>query len=811
MNLSYRVRPCTKRVAACARAVVDWLESRVDRSATKPVTTVLLAIGVFLTASGPATSQDHSSVVIGVVSDGPAEAVGLVEAIEEELLALLHRGSQPIFKRAPEFTGDWSQDGAEAAVQAALDDPEVDLVLVPHGLTAAAASLIAAASELPKPVVLGFVQRADFFNLLDSTMTPRVSNISFVVTPHSLVEEISRYRAMVPFGTAYVAVDGAYAEFLQERARDAGNALSRAAEIDMRLLPIGPDGGADIEQVAADGGAILFLGGGRVDDAMRRGLFERAANQRVPVFSLEGHSDVAAGALAANVASTTKLVARRLALNIMDILRGRPTQELPVLLPASGSLLINGATAARVGYSPDIRTKATAEILYPEALEMGLAALDVRTAFGRAEGANVSIRIAERDVAISDRERRLRQSQFLPQVHFNPEYFVTNAQGLDGLLPDSALNLQGSLTQMIWDQRRVADYKSSRSVFEGTELELETRRLDTFAAAGGAFYELARTRALQQVLIANLGLTDTNLQLARLRNEVGFSGRDEVLRWESEVAIRRSEVVRSLARIAAAQVRLNQVMGSDQTLEWRPVIPEINPDRFPFLDGRLGSLFDDARGYSRFREFMVRFAYESAPELKTIGKGMEAQRYQLTERERRWYLPSFWLQAGYRYQALRSPELEGVSSSLPFVSINAQYPIFVGGARTQEVEKATEQLSRLTQEQELARQLIERRTRTSINRMEGSFAAIGLAQDATDAAEENLGLVQEKYIQGLVNVTDLLQAQNASFAAEQNLADVIYEFLKDFVDFQRAIAWFEAYQSEEAKADLARRIQEAIQ
>ena len=423
----------------------------------------------------------------------------------------------------------------------------------------------------------------------------------------------------------------------------------------------------------------------------------------------------------------------------------------------------------------------------------------------------MSIRIAERDVAISDRERRLQKSRFLPQVSFNPEFFVTNPGGLEGLVPDSALNLQGGLRQMIWDQTLVANYKSSRSAFEGKELELVTRRLDTFAATGGAFYELARTRAVQQVLIANLGLTDTNLQLAKLREEVGFSGRDEVLRWESEVAIRRSEVVRSLAKISAAQVRLNQVMGSDQTLEWKPVVPDINPDRFPFLDGRLGSVLNKDSTYRRFREFMVRFAYENAPELKTISKGMEAQQYQLTERERSWYLPSFWLGVDYRYQTLRSPALEGVSASLPRLSIMAEYPIFEGGARTQEVEKATEILSRLTQQQELARQLIERRTRTSMNRMEGSFAAIGLAQDASEAARENLGLVQEKYIQGLVNVTDLLQAQNASFAAEQNLADVIYEFLQDFVDFQRAIAWFEAYQSEDVKADLARRIQEAIQ
>ena len=48
----------------------------------------------------------------------------------------------------------------------------------------------------------------------------------------------------------------------------------------------------------------------------------------------------------------------------------------------------------------------------------------------------------------------------------------------------------------------------------------------------------------------NVGAIQENLELAKFRAEVGYSGRDEVYRWEAEVAKRQSRLFASLSRVA---------------------------------------------------------------------------------------------------------------------------------------------------------------------------------------------------------------------------------------------------------------------
>ena len=81
---------------------------------------------------------------------------------------------------------------------------------------------------------------------------------------------------------------------------------------------------------------------------------------------------------------------------------------------------------------------------------------------------------------------------------------------------------------------------------------------------------------------------------------------------------------------------------------------------------------------------------------------------------------------------------------------------------------------------------------------------------AAKNAKQNLDLVRDKYAQGIINVTDLLEAQNQSLRANLNSAAAQYTFLIDLVDFQRAISWFEDEKSEDAREAFLLRVEEAV-
>jgi len=102
---------------------------------------------------------------------------------------------------------------------------------------------------------------------------------------------------------------------------------------------------------------------------------------------------------------------------------------------------------------------------------------------------------------------------------------------------------------------------------------------------------------------------------------------------------------------------------------------------------------------------------------------------------------------------------------------------------------------------------VERRARSSIQQMQNTFPTIRLGEIQAENALKNFLLVQDKYSQGLVNITDLLSAQNESFIASQAEAATTYTFLLDMVGFQRAISWFEDVKTPEEQAEFLRLIE----
>jgi outer membrane protein TolC len=307
----------------------------------------------------------------------------------------------------------------------------------------------------------------------------------------------------------------------------------------------------------------------------------------------------------------------------------------------------------------------------------------------------------------------------------------------------------------------------------------------------------------------NVELTRENLELARLRFEVGYSGRDEVFRWEAELANRRSTLFDSQSTVEASRIVLNQFVGGDQSRRWIPEEIVVSPDTFPFLDGRLDDVWEDADMWGRFREAAVQIALEDSPEVAAVESGVSAQTIVLNQAKRRYFLPKFTAQFQYDYDYWRDPDVD-IPRDLYQLRFGAFYPLFEGGRRVHEVGQFSAGLRGLQHEQQLTRDLVERRTRTALRLIEASFPRIDFKQTASENAFKNLVIVQDKYTQGIVNVTDLLEAQNQNFTSNQAAAASVYVFLSDLIDFQRSLSWLEEEKTQQEKDEMVNRIRTQI-
>ena len=74
------------------------------------------------------------------------------------------------------------------------------------------------------------------------------------------------------------------------------------------------------------------------------------------------------------------------------------------------------------------------------------------------------------------------------------------------------------------------------------------------------------------------------------------------------------------------------------------------------------------------------------------------------------------------------------------------------------------------------------------------------------AARKNLELVTRQYARGIAPIIDLLDAQNASFQADQLAANSVYDFLIDVMFLQRAAANFNFFTSEAERDEFFQRL-----
>ena len=174
----------------------------------------------------------------------------------------------------------------------------------------------------------------------------------------------------------------------------------------------------------------------------------------------------------------------------------------------------------------------------------------------------------------------------LPQAYAPATYYQFNPRGLEGFIPDKTFSLGVYLRQMIYDDRVVTDYKSAGKDHEASQEALEAERMNVLASAGAAFLDLTLSRILFGIEVQDLALAEENLQLARVRLETGYSGPDEVLRWEAEVARRRSTLLDREAEVDTRGIALNQVLGIEQDRLWNPQDIPVDTETFSFVDGR---------------------------------------------------------------------------------------------------------------------------------------------------------------------------------------------------------------------------------
>lgn len=749
---------------------------------------VLLGLGLVACSATAET-------VIGVVTDGPAAR----ESIPTTLLAreiddLTGAEFEVVIPPDKLRDGGWTAAGVREALQRQFADPDVDIVLA-AGVVAT--NEAAKFERLPKPVVAPIVVDTRVQQMPLRGNTSGKHNFVYLSSFTGVDYEIETFRKGVGFEHLAVLVDRPTLDSVPEFREEKPQEVAQRLGIRIDVIGVTDDVDGALNAIPGEADAVYVTPLLRLDAAAMTRLADGLINRRLPSFSLLGRPELDYGLMMATSGreSDQIRVARRIALLIQRILLGENAADLEVDFRESQRLAINMRTARAIGFSPRYAVLADADQLYDEEVDGG-PVLTLSEALALALETNLDLKVVQVDPLLAEEDLRAARAQRLPQLGIGVSRVQIDADRANPLFQsEKSTDAELNASQVVYSDDLWASVTVAQYLKNAADYDVQLAVLDTLQAAAQSYLNVLRARALEAVQRTNLEVTRTNLELAQLRESIGFSGRADVLRWESRIATDRQNLIRAEASRRAANTALNRILSRPQNLTFSAPEEDIGRSMAVFEDERFRAFIDNATVWEVFQDFQVQEAVVRAPELMQLDALIGAQEREALAARRKYFVPDLALAGTAGSNLNRS----GAGSNLTGLGLDdeswsialvANWPLFTSGALKARLSRARYSVNQLEQQRAAVAEQIEARVRVALHNASGSYPAVELSADAAQAANENLGLVTDAYSKGAVSVTDLIDAQGAALAADLRSAEARYAYLIDLVDVLRAAADF---------------------
>jgi outer membrane protein len=771
------------------------------RAAGRCVSATLTLVLVAGLPMRPAEAQ--APVTIGLVLDGPHRRVTDVRTrLEAEITAVMGRDRPIRMDSEHEFVGDWSPPGIRAALARAMDDPAVDLVVV---LGVIGPRLAADMGPLPKPTIGAAVLEP--FALGFPPESVAVANRLHYVSPQFANQPLAVFRdVFMPKRVAVIAPEGllSVAPGFAERLR--GSYGLEGAWV----IPASADPEATVALIPAEADGVYLLPVMRWSDTDLRAAASALGARRLPSFSWAGVDDVRSGILAAvTTESLHDRLPRWVAVTVEALTRERPAGVVPSAFLVREQLTLNRTVLQSVGVSPRWRALVDAQYVGEDSIPAS-GRLTLASAIEDALAANLDLSAASRGLEAGAASVRLAGAPLLPQVGIGASSRSIGGNILASAEPyasSGALTGNAGFSLSLYDDHRWANYSIERSLQSSREYTFGARQLDIAQAAAVGYLVVLGQRTVVRIQRANLDLTRSNLEIARIREATGGGRLAEVYRWQTQMAQAQDALVRATTTAALGEQELNRLLHRPLTGTVTLVSAVVDDPVMMGDAARVGAYVDNPATFWAFRRFLVAEAMERSPELLALDAQTAAFERQRVAANRSFWLPSFSLEGGglYRFSQWGDTQSSG-NSGLWTVALVGRYPLFTGLSRFAESDRASAELERITLERAATQERVDQRVGAAALNLRGALVGLEVAREAAEAARRNYALTEESYREGVGAIIMVLDAQNVALAADLRAATAAYEVLVSVADLQRAVGRFDLFGSAEARDAFFRRL-----
>jgi len=759
--------------------------------------TVIIAVISFLSV----TQNLHANTAtIAIISDGHSvNGQHNIDLLKVEINKLLEGEYQTTYIDGPEFDGQWSLPRLQKIFTATQRRSDID-VIIAHGPVASHVAINSVL--LPKPTIATLFFNSDLQTVPRKGKTSGKTNLTYIQHEKSFLKDITLYQSIVPFKKLALIGDESMTQVDEFNAL-LKKATKRVSEDGMELLfiPVADNVNTLINRInslvsAED--AVYLLPNERLTSAQLDTLGAELIKRNIPAFAMQDSRVIEHGFLAVySHENTFKRERRRVALNIRDILDGVPASELNVFVEIDHQLYINQQTVDALGIDLTWTILQKSELVNKASDD--IATLSLSAIANIALDNNLEIKAERRALAASLGDVDIAKASRLPKMTLDLQHTTIDrdrAEFSNGSSAERDLSASLTVQQVIYNEAVWSNVSTQEHLQRARVYDFQTKELDVTEEAALAYVNILRAQSLVDIENSNLSLTKANLNRALRRVEAGVARKSEIYRWQSQAADNERSLLNAQASLQNSFLNINQLI--NQPLDTLFTVDKLDKQHaiFDFNRKVTTRYLTGPSSLEKFSKKSESYARKTSPEIKSVEENILAQERQLKASKRQYYVPDVSVQASLKEhvdkagEGDRYPDAVGINDTDASIAVVLSLPLYSGGERRAEVSQLSNRVHQLRYQKSSTEIKIQQRVRSTFNQLAASYPGIGLSESALSAAKQNYNIVRDSYERGTVSIVDFLDAQNQVFSAERSAANAIYDYLDDYIRYQRSIGYF---------------------
>lgn len=608
--------------------------------------------------------------------------------------------------------------------------------------------------------------------------------------------------------------------------------------INFEVMPVTSENiDSTVQKISGNYDAVILTPLFNLSDAKREELIAKINEKKLPSFSTLGREDVVDGVLlGAGAYDLDRKLAEATSFNIKGVLNGDKTKPKQIQFYEDEIVYINQDTADLIGYDPHLRVLNNAEVISSKKPTV----YSLSTVFDTLDKQNLDIERKKLLVKAARRASLAAMLRYLPTLQMTLGYQSYNqdyAESVSLMVPEKTGVFQMGLEQVIYSPALVTNILVKKKMVDFTKQEQFMTEQNMGIDVALLYIETLMLENMIKVQKEDVKESRENLAIARVREKMGTCGREEALRWATQLFSEEQELLDMTAAYKNVRVDLNKVLFKDQTEKFELAPLKATDPSFYTSDIHIIDYVITPKALESFTKMLIEESFRVAPELAKLKAAKKMKQYEMAMYYQKFLLPDAKMSLTYTsllnrqfakdmpYAPLSNNPtgiVYGSTTQAQYITNNggawtnmgalrpdatnlcfgmfAQWKPIEGGTKIAEIARIKAEMQELDRYEDEAKTSIESHVRDTINKALAGYFSIEKNYKAMAASSENFKNVQDMYLRGKAPIEQMMDAQQIYKASRVKALNSQYVFFKELVWVQRAICavdWAKA--SPEAK------------